>query len=138
MRLYREQIDEPVMHSSSVANSRIEIERRGDAGRWRGSWLVLFLLARSVFSLLAQALAAGVFALRSVPDPWVAAAPWFPVYGTLVDVGCLTALWWLTRREGIALFDLVSVDRSRWRREPPRSASVTRCPRPPSTRIPWR
>jgi hypothetical protein len=27
-----------------------------------------------------------------------------PVYGTLIDAGCLVLLWRLTRREGIGLF----------------------------------
>jgi len=36
-----------------------------------------------------------------------------PVYGTLIDAGCLTLLWQLTRREGIGLLDLVGFDRTR-------------------------
>ena len=48
--------------------------------------------------------------------PWRDAEAWLPVYGTLIDVGCLGLLWRLTRREGIALVDLVGFDRGRlWR-----------------------
>jgi hypothetical protein len=36
-----------------------------------------------------------------------------PVYGTLIDAGCLALLWRLTRREGIRLFDLVGFARTR-------------------------
>jgi uncharacterized protein len=36
-----------------------------------------------------------------------------PVYGTLIDGGCLALLWQLTRREGIGLFDLVGFERAR-------------------------
>ncbi|HET9982762.1 MAG TPA: CPBP family intramembrane glutamic endopeptidase [Longimicrobiales bacterium] len=80
---------------------------------WSGPAPMLF--ARPVFSVLAQGLVAGVYALRSSPTPWLAAARWLPVYATLIDVGCLAMLWALTRREGIRLFDLISFDRRRWR-----------------------
>ncbi len=36
-----------------------------------------------------------------------------PVYGTLIDAGCLALLWGLTRREGIRLFDLVGFEQTR-------------------------
>jgi membrane protease YdiL (CAAX protease family) len=36
-----------------------------------------------------------------------------PVYGTLIDAGCLALLWQLTRREGIRLFDLIGFERTR-------------------------
>jgi membrane protease YdiL (CAAX protease family) len=78
---------------------------------WRG--LALMLFARSAFAVAAQALVAAVFALRSSPTPWHDAEPWLPVYGTLIDAGCLALLWRLTRREGIRLFDLVGFDRAR-------------------------
>ena len=45
--------------------------------------------------------------------PWHDAEAWLPVYGTLIDIGCLTLLWRLTRREGIGLFDLLGLDRTR-------------------------
>ncbi len=73
------------------------------------------LFARSIFSFLAQALVAGLHALQSSPQPWRDAERWLPVYATLIDAGCLAALWMLTRREGITLRDLLSFDRSRWR-----------------------
>jgi uncharacterized protein len=64
------------------------------------------LFARSACAVGAQGLLAAIFALRSSPNPWLDAAPWLPVYGTLIDAGCLALLWQLTRREGIGLFDL--------------------------------
>ncbi len=103
--------------SAALPNSRAEIERRRASGRLNGWSLVAMLFARSVLSLFAQGLVAAVYALRSTPDPWLAAARWFPVCGTLVDVGCLAALWWLTGREGIGLLDLVGFDRRRWGRD---------------------
>jgi hypothetical protein len=39
------------------------------------------------------------------------------VYATLIDAGCLTLLWRLTRREGTGLFDLAGFRRSRLGRD---------------------
>jgi membrane protease YdiL (CAAX protease family) len=76
------------------------------------------LVARSAFAVGAQALVAAVFAWRfSSPAPWHDAEAWMPVYGTLIDAGCLTLLWQLTRREGISLGDLIGFDRSRLGRD---------------------
>jgi membrane protease YdiL (CAAX protease family) len=91
---------------------------RGDytgALTWHGP--VLMLAARSAFAVMAQALVAVIFALRSSPSPWHDAEPWMPVYGTLIDLGCLTLLWQLTRREGIGLGDLIGFDRSQLGRD---------------------
>ena len=93
-------------------NSYEALRRRRDAGTltWHGPALMLF--ARAACAVGAQALAA-VFALRASPTPWHDAEPWLPVYGTLIDVGCLALLWRLTRREGIRLFDLIGFERTR-------------------------
>jgi membrane protease YdiL (CAAX protease family) len=71
------------------------------------------LFARSACAIGAQALVAFIFALRSSPTPWHAAERWFPVYGTLIDGGCLALLWRFTHREGIDLVDLVGFQRVR-------------------------
>ena len=93
-------------------NAREALVRRQDAGTltWRGAALMLF--ARSICAVGAQAVVAVIYALRSSPHPWLEAAPWLPVYGTLIDAGWLTRLWRLTRREGIGLFDLIGFDRA--------------------------
>jgi hypothetical protein len=95
------------------SNSSEALVRRLEAGTltWRGPALMLF--ARSACAVGAQALFAAIFALRSSPTPWHDAEPWLPVYGTLIDAGCLALLWRLTRREGIRLFDLVGFERTR-------------------------
>jgi uncharacterized protein len=94
-------------------NSYEALLRRRDAGglTWRGPALMLF--ARAACAVGAQAVVAAVFAQRSSPTPWHDAEPWLPVYGTLIDAGCLALLWRLTRREGIRLFDLVGFERTR-------------------------
>jgi membrane protease YdiL (CAAX protease family) len=75
------------------------------------------LFARAGCAVGAQALVAAVFVLRSSPTPWHDAGAWLPVYGTLIDAGCLTLLWRLTRHEGIRLFDLVGFERRRLGRD---------------------
>jgi uncharacterized protein len=98
-------------------NSSEALLRRRDRGTltWRGPALMLF--ARTACAIGAQALVAAVFALRSSPTPWHDAEPWFPVYGTMIDAGCLALLWRLTRREGIGMFDLVGFQRTRLGRD---------------------
>jgi membrane protease YdiL (CAAX protease family) len=78
---------------------------------WRSPALMLF--CRSVCAVAAQALVAGIFALRSSPAPWHDSEPWLPVYGTLIDAGCLALMWRLTQREGIGLVDLRGFERGR-------------------------
>ena len=94
-------------------NSHEALLRRREAAvlSWRGPALMLF--ARAACAVGAQATLATVFALRASPTPWRDAEPWLPVYGTLIDAGCLALLWRLTRREGMRLFDLVGFDRTR-------------------------
>src|SRR5690242_16778445 len=75
------------------------------------------LFARTVFAVGAQAVVAAILFLRASPSPWHDAEPWLPVYGTLIDIGCLSLLWRLTHREGIGLFDLVGFERTRLGRD---------------------
>ena len=98
-------------------NDEAALRRRLDAGTltWRGPALMLF--ARSICAIAAQTFVAGIFALRSSPTPWHDAEPWLPVYGTLIDAGCLVLLWQFTCREGIGLFDLVGFERARFVRD---------------------
>jgi membrane protease YdiL (CAAX protease family) len=98
-------------------DSQPALVQRRDAGTltWRGPALMLF--ARAALAVAAQAVFAGIFALRSSPAPWHEAGPWLPVYATLIDAGCLVLLWRFTRREGIRLVDLVGFERSRLARD---------------------
>lgn len=79
------------------------------ASRLSWSPVLLFLPARLVFAFVAQGIAAGLAALGGATDPWVQAAAWWPVYSTITDLLCLASLYWLTRREGIGIFDLIGV-----------------------------
>jgi membrane protease YdiL (CAAX protease family) len=98
-------------------NSFAALALRRDAGTltWRGPALMLF--ARSACAVVAQGIVAAIFALRSSPTPWHDAEPWLPVYGTLIDAGCLLLMWRFTRREGIRLFDLIGFEQGRLGRD---------------------
>jgi uncharacterized protein len=99
-----------------VPNSHEALVRREAVTlKWRGPALMLF--ARAALGVGAQALVAAIYAMRGSPSPWHDAEPWLPVYGTLIDAGCLTLLWQLMRREGVRLFDLVGFERTRLRRD---------------------
>lgn len=102
---------------TTLPNSKAELQERLQAGRITWTWPVIMVFARLVLAVLAQALVAGLFMLQGHPTPWQAAAPWWIVYGTLIDIGCLVLLAWLTRREGIRLFDLISFQRQRLGRD---------------------
>lgn len=82
----------------------------------RVTWLgpLLVLTGRSVFLILAQAVVAAVFLLLGNPSPWLAAAPWWSVYGNLADLGCLALMVYFTRKEGLRLRDLIGRIRWRW------------------------
>lgn len=96
---------------TELPNSKAKLQERLQAGRITWAWPVVIVFARLILAVLAQALVAGIFMLQGHPTPWQAAAPWWPVYGTLLDIGCLILLAWLVRREGIRLFDLISFQR---------------------------
>ena len=102
---------------SEGTNSRAAIaERRADGSlTWLGP--AIMILARSVLAVAAQGLVAGIYAAQGSARPWRDAEGWMPVYGTLIDVGCLCFLYWLVRREGIGLRDLIGFDRKRLGRD---------------------
>jgi len=82
---------------------------------WMG--LLLVVTGRTVLILLAQGIVAIIFLMRGATTPWMAAAPWWTVYGTLIDLGCLALMWKFTRAEGIRLRDLVGPIRLRYGRD---------------------
>jgi uncharacterized protein len=97
--------------------SKAKIQERLQEGTLNLRWPVIIVFARLIFAVIAQALVAGLYMLLGNPTPWQAAAPWWIVYGTLIDVGCLVLLARLARREGIRLADLISIQRQRLGRD---------------------
>ena len=101
----------------TLANSKEGLRGRAQAGTLTWIWPLLMVFARLFLAVIVQALVAGLFALRGSPTPWQAAAPWWVVYGTLIDFGCLALLAWLTRRESMRLFGLLNFERGRLGRD---------------------
>jgi membrane protease YdiL (CAAX protease family) len=101
---------------TTFPNSKIEIQKRVAAGKITWAGPLIMASARTVLGWIFQALAVVLF-FRGSADPWVEAAAWWRTYGTLVDVGCIVLLVWLTRREGIRLFDLGNYRREGWLRD---------------------
>jgi membrane protease YdiL (CAAX protease family) len=69
------------------------------------------VMSRLVFSLLAHAVVATVVRQRTWSERWRAAAGWWTVWGTLVDLGSLASLAWLARAEGGSLVALTGIKR---------------------------
>jgi hypothetical protein len=107
-----------------VLNSSEALQSRVGEGRIPRYGPMLMLVARSAFLLLAQGITLLILRGLSVPDPTVEVRNWWPVYGTLVDFGCLGLLLWLTRREGIRLLDLIGVVKSRLLTDIPRGLGL--------------
>ena len=81
-----------------MPNIQLDAQRRPDNGHLSWAGPLLMLIARPAFAIAAQA-AVGVFHFRGEAKPWLSAAPWWTVYGTLIDIGCLLALTYLMRQE---------------------------------------
>jgi membrane protease YdiL (CAAX protease family) len=107
-----------------VLNSSEALRSRTAEGRIPRYGPMLMLFARSAFILLAQGITLLVLRGLSVPNPTVEVRNWWPVYGTLVDFGCLGLLLWLTRREGIRLLDLVGIVKSKLLTDIPRGLGL--------------
>lgn len=105
------------MNEAFDPNSRAALLDRQAAGRlsWLGPGLVLF--ARSTLAIVAQALVATIYVSRGSTNAWRDAGSWLPVYGTLIDAGCLILLWRFTRSERIRLLDLMNLDPKRFGRD---------------------
>lgn len=100
-----------------TSNSPPAIRQRIQAGRISWAGPLVLTTARTGLILLVQGVVATAFLVHGDPSPWRAQAPWWTVYATLVDLGCLLLLRRQSRVEGIRLFDLFGIDRSRLGRE---------------------
>jgi hypothetical protein len=94
-------------------NSPPTILERIQSGRigWAGT--LAMTTARTGLILFVQVAVATAFLIRRDPAPWRAQAPWWTVYATLVDIGCLLLLWRQTKHEGIRFIDLFGIERAR-------------------------
>lgn len=80
---------------------------------------MLMLFARPSLLLLAQGITLLLFMQLNIPNAAVVVRNWWTVYGTLVDLGCLGLLIWLTKREGIQLRDLIGFAKNKLKTDIP-------------------
>ena len=80
---------EATLTASASPNTEPAIQSRISAGKL--SWLgpLLLIVARSVFLLIGQALAALILVQRGDSTPWLSAGRYWTIYGTLADLACL-------------------------------------------------
>ena len=107
------------MSVAAAINSHDAIQTRLSSGYIPRYGPMLMLVARSTFILVAQGFTLLILLHLGVRNASVVIRNWWPVYGTLVDLGCLGLLIWLTRQEGIRLFDLVGLVKSKLKTEIP-------------------
>jgi membrane protease YdiL (CAAX protease family) len=107
------------MQTDLSINSQQAVQSRLATGRIPRYGPMLMLFARSAFILLAQGITFLLFLQLKIPNASVVIRNWWPVYGTLVDFGCLGLLICLTRREGIRLFDLLDLVKTKLKTEIP-------------------
>jgi membrane protease YdiL (CAAX protease family) len=105
------------MDTPETVNSFEAVQSRLAEGRIPRYGPMLMLVARSAFILLAQGLTFLLFLQLKIPDASVVLRNWWTVYGTLADFACLGLLFWLTRREGIRLRDLIGLVKSKLKKE---------------------
>jgi len=98
-------------------NSKSALTERLARGRLAWAGPLMLVVGRSVLIIAAQAVTACWLWLRFRSWSWDAAAKWWTVYGTLVDLGCLALMSVYTTREGIRLRDLIGRVRLRWGRD---------------------
>jgi membrane protease YdiL (CAAX protease family) len=96
----------------NVKNTSAEIQKRIFSGQINRVTTILAVLIRPALFLAVQGLMVLLFILLKVSNPALSITSWWTVYGTLVDLLCLSALYFLIRREGISLFDLISFDKN--------------------------
>ena len=95
-------------------NAQSAIEARVARGCIPWAAPLIVMVARPLLMIVAQGLTALILAGLHRPDAWHEAGHWWTIYGTLVDIGCLAAMFWFTRREGIRLRDLFGPVRLRY------------------------
>ncbi|GJQ36902.1 MAG: hypothetical protein JETCAE01_29120 [Anaerolineaceae bacterium] len=76
---------------------------------WVGTLFMVF--ARFLFAALFQGLTAVILFLRGDATPIQSAAPWWTVYGSLIDIACLISIAVLMRGEGLKISSLLDFHR---------------------------
>lgn len=95
-----------MMDEMTAPNSLPAIQQRIQSGRIGWASTLVLTTARTGLILLVQVVVATRFFLRGNPSPWRAQAPWWTVYATVVDIGCVLLLWRQVKRERACCFAL--------------------------------
>jgi uncharacterized protein len=74
-------------------------------------FLLVALLSRTIFSIFAQALFSWVTTFTLQPLSFLDTGRWWTVYGTLIDIGCLTLMVWFLKKEGNDLKSIIGFSR---------------------------
>ena len=69
--------------------------------------LISLLMTRSLLLFLGQSITALIFLMQENPEPWLASLPYWNVFGSLADIGCLILLHNLIKKEGYGILDLL-------------------------------
>ena len=101
------------MNSFTTINSPEAIQTRFLEGRIPRYGPLLMLIARPALILIFNRLTLLLFLQQNISNAAIEVRNWSSVYGTLVDFGCLGLLFWLTKREGIRLRDLIGFIRTK-------------------------
>jgi hypothetical protein len=99
---------------STNVNSKQSLTVRLERSQFAWAGPILVVVGRSALIIAAQAVTVFWLRLRFHSWSWNAAAKWWTVYGTLVDLGCLALIATFLRREGIRLRDMIGRVRLRW------------------------
>ena len=76
-------------------------------------YAIILIISRSIFLLLTQAFIALILNFNNDPSPWESAASWWTVYGTLVDLSCLSLLVYFLKKENKKISSLLDFDRKK-------------------------
>lgn len=98
-------------------NSKSALLARVASGELGWAGPLILLTGRSALMIAVQAFVNCLYWAKRHTWSWNAAAPWWSVYGTLVDLGCLALMAFFTRKEGIRLRDLIGKPKLRWGRD---------------------
>jgi len=101
----------------SNLNSKPVLQQNIQDGKLKIWRILLILPLRLVLAVIFQALTSIIFKLLNDPTPWQSAGEWWIVYATLIDLGCLLAVTISVRKENIRVWDLVSYEKSKLKKD---------------------
>jgi uncharacterized protein len=105
------------MENNLIVNSVASIQQKSIEGITGWKFLLLVVFSRPLLVFIAHLIFAAGFAVLGDETPFQTAGPYWSVYGTLADIGCLLLLQYGIRKEGFRLKDLISFDKKKLPRD---------------------